>query len=203
MKKMTVLIISGATILVAIILFQSLVIMPINKTEEQKYTIIKKYNDFEIRFYPSATIATITSNAKTYKDLASPGFRKLAGYIFGGNDGNKKIAMTSPVHMDINDSLSSMSFVMPADCEKKNLPLPNDSNIIISNTAAEFVAVIKFGGYASDKDMKVYALKLQKLLKENGISSIGSCRFLGYNPPFQFICRKNEIIINVEWLSSN
>ena len=203
MKKMTVLIISGATILVAVILFQSLVIMPINKIEEQKYTIIKKYNDFEIRFYPSATIATITSNAKTYKDLASPGFRKLAGYIFGGNDGNKKIAMTSPVHMDINDSLSSMSFVMPADYEKANLPLPNDSNIIISNTAAEYVAVIKFGGYASDKDMKVYALKLQKLLKENGISGIGTCRFLGYNPPFQFIGRKNEIIINVEWLSSN
>ncbi len=200
---MTVLIISGATILVAVILFQSLVIMPINKIEEQKYTIIKKYNDFEIRFYPSATIATITSNAKTYKDLASPGFRKLAGYIFGGNDGNKKIAMTSPVHMDINDSLSSMSFVMPADYEKANLPLPNDSNIIISNTAAEYVAVIKFGGYASDKDMKVYALKLQKLLKENGISGIGTCRFLGYNPPFQFIGRKNEIIINVEWLSSN
>ena len=105
--------------------------------------------------------------------------------------------------MDINDSLSSMSFVMPADYEKANLPLPNDSNIIISNTAAEYVAVIKFGGYASDKDMKVYALKLQKLLKENGISGIGTCRFLGYNPPFQFIGRKNEIIINVEWLSSN
>lgn len=200
---MNILIISIASIIVAIILFQFFLIMPLNKTEEQKYTVIKKYNDFEIRLYPSATIATITSNAKTYKDLASPGFRKLADYIFGGNDANKKIAMTSPVHMDINDSLSSMSFVMPADYENKNLPIPNDSNIIISYTAAEYVAVIKFGGYASDEDIKVYALKLQKLLKENGIISMGSCRFLGYNPPFQLVGRKNEIIMNVEWPSSN
>ena len=112
--------------LVLITIFQSFTIMSSKKTEEQKYTVILKDGDFEVRFYPSTTIAKINSSAKTYKELSGPGFRKLAGYIFGGNDENKSISMTSPVHMNINDSISSMSFVMPSTYSKENLPKPND-----------------------------------------------------------------------------
>jgi len=193
------LIIILASITLLIVLFQSFVIMPVNKTEEQKHSVIRKYKDFEIRFYPSATIATIHSNAKTYRELSGPGFQKLAGYIFGGNEGNKKISMTTPVQMDINDSVSTMSFVMPSAYSKENLPKPDDPDVFIQNTADEYVAVIRFGGYASDKDLKFYSEKLQNLLKENKISSFGNYRFLGYNPPFQFIGRRNEIIVSVEW----
>ena len=188
-----------AVVILLTLLLQSFIVMSTNKTEEQKYSIIQKYKDFEIRFYPSATIATINSNAKTYRDLSGPGFRKLAGYIFGGNEDNTKISMTSPVQMDINDSVSTMSFVMPSAYKKENLPKPNDPNVQIKNTTDEYVAVIRFGGYASDEDLKFYSEKLQNLLKENGITSIGNYRFLGYNPPFQFIGRRNEIIVSVEW----
>lgn len=173
--------------------------MSTNRTEEQKYIIIHKYKDFEIRFYPSATIATINSNAKTYRDLSGPGFRKLAGYIFGGNEANTKIPMTAPVQMDINDSVSTMSFVMPSAYPKEKLPKPNDPNVQIKNTADEYVAVIRFGGYASDKDLKFYSEKLQNLLKENGITPFGNYSFLGYNSPFQFFGRRNEIIMTIEW----
>jgi hypothetical protein len=173
--------------------------MSTNKTEEQKYSSIQKFKDFEIRFYPSATFATICSNAKTYKDLSGPGFRKLAGYIFGGNESSTKISMTSPVQMDINDSVSKMSFIMPSAYTKENLPKPNDPNVQIKNTEDEYVAAINFGGFASDKDIKFYSEKLQNLLKENAIQSVGNYRFLGYNPPFQFIGRRNEIIVSVEW----
>jgi hypothetical protein len=102
-----------------------------NKAETQPYKVVRIEKEYEIRFYPSTTMAIITSNAKTYKELASPGFRKLAGYIFGGNEAKKSIAMTSPVHMDINDSLSSMSFLMPSAYTKDNLPQPNDKTIAI------------------------------------------------------------------------
>jgi len=183
--KLFVIILAVSVIL--LILLQSFTIMPINKTEEQKYTVIRKFNDFEIRFYPSATIATIKSNAKTYRELSGPGFQKLAGYIFGGNEANKKISMTTPVQMDINDSVSTMSFVMPSAYTKENLPKPNDPNVKINNTADEYVAVIRFGGYASDEDLKFYSEKLRNLLKENEITTLGNYRFLGYNPPFQFI----------------
>jgi hypothetical protein len=180
-------------------LFQSFTIMLKNKAEEQKHSLIRKYKGFEIRFYPSATFATINSDAKTYSDLSGSGFRKLAGYIFGGNESNTKISMTSPVQMDINNSVSTMSFVMPSAYTIEDLPKPNDPNVNIKNTADEFVAVIRFGGFASDKDLKFYSEKLQNLLKENGITSFGNYRFLGYNPPFQFIGRRNEIIVAIEW----
>jgi hypothetical protein len=196
---MKVLFIAVIVIVLLVVLLQSFTLMSTNRTEEQRHSLIRKYKDFEIRFYPTATIATISSNAKTYRDLSGPGFQKLAGYIFGGNEANTKISMTTPVQMDINDTGSTMSFVMPSAYSKENLPNPNDPNVKIENSADEYVAVIKFGGYASDKDLKFYSEKLQKLLKENGIASFGNYRFLGYNPPYQFIGRRNEVIISVEW----
>jgi hypothetical protein len=182
-----------------IVIFQSFTLMSSKKAEEQKYTVILKDKDFEIRFYPSATVATISSNAKTYKELSGPGFRKLAGYIFGGNESNTSISMTAPVHMDINDSVSSMSFVMPSSYNEGNLPKPNDPNVLIHKTADEYVAVLQFGGFASDKELKSYSDKLNDILKEKGITSSGHARFLGYNPPFQLINRRNEIVVSVNW----
>jgi hypothetical protein len=107
--------------------------------------------------------------------------------------------MTSPVHMDINDSVSSMSFVMPSSFNKENLPKPNDPNVHIQKTADEYVAVIQFSGFASDKDMVFYTGKLRDILTEKGITSYGNARFLGYNPPFQLVDRRNEIIVSVNW----
>jgi len=167
--------------------------------EEQPYQVIKVYDSFEVRFYPSATIASINSNAKTYKDLGSSGFRKLANYIFGGNNENKNIAMTAPVYMDINDSQSTMSFVMPKNYNRKNLPNPNDSTIMIKETESVYVAVIKFGGFASDSKIKEYTEKLKKQLLEKQISFYGNFSYLGYNPPFQLVNRRNEILVNINW----
>jgi hypothetical protein len=167
--------------------------------EEQPYQVIKVYDSFEVRFYPSATIASINSNAKTYKDLGSSGFRKLANYIFGGNNENKSIAMTAPVYMDINDTQSTMSFVMPKNYSSKNLPNPNDSTITIKETESVHVAVIKFSGFASDSKIKEYTEKLKKLLLEKQISYYGNFSYLGYNPPFQLVNRRNEILVNINW----
>jgi hypothetical protein len=167
--------------------------------EEQPYQVIKVYDSFEVRFYPSATIASINSNAKTYKDLGSSGFRKLANYIFGGNKENKSIAMTAPVYMDINDTQSTMSFVMPSNYNRKNLPNPNDSTIMIKETESVYVAVIKFSGFASDSKIKEYTEKLKKQLLEKQISFYGNFSYLGYNPPFQLVNRRNEILVNINW----
>jgi len=188
-------------IAIIIMLLQSFTIMSANKTEQQQYRVILEEKDFEIRFYPSATVATINSNANTYRDLSGPGFRKLAGYIFGGNETNTSISMTSPVHMDINEDGSSMSFVMPSSYNQENLPKPNDPDVIIKNTADEYVAVIRFGGYASDRKILYYSGRLHDILEEKGITPYGHARFLGYNPPYQLFGRRNEIVIPVNWKS--
>ncbi len=173
------------------------------KTEEQKYQVVYTEKEFEIRFYPSATLATVYSNAKSYKELSGNGFRMLAGYIFGGNESDTKISMTSPVHMDINNSESAMSFVMPSSYNKENLPKPDNSRVKIEKTEDEYVAVIRFGGYASDDDIQKYSEKLAKLLNEKGITYFGKFRLLGYNPPYEFIRRRNEVIVSVNWTEAS
>lgn len=168
-------------------------------TERQKYRRVSSEKDIEIRYYPEATLASVYSKAKSYRQIATPGFRKLAGFIFGGNQSNTKISMTSPVHMDINDSISSMSFVMPSKYEDTSLPDPNDPDVIIERSKAEYVAVIKFRGYANDAKLARYTEKLKSILKEKDIDYHGNFRYLGYNPPYQFIGRKNEIIVSIDW----
>jgi len=196
---MKIFIIIASVILVLFIVFQSFMVVAVNKTEDQNYSVILEEQNFQIRFYPSATMATISSDAKTYKELSGSGFRKLAGYIFGGNEDGTQIAMTSPVHMNVNDTLSTMSFVMPSFYNMDNLPKPNDSGVQLSTTDEEYVAVIRFGGFASDQDLKNYSVKLKTILKEKGIASIGTPRYLGYNPPYQLVGRRNEIIVSIKW----
>ena len=57
---MKTLLIAAIILLILFVVFQSFMILPSTKTEEQKYTVIQKGEDFEIRFYPAATIATIS-----------------------------------------------------------------------------------------------------------------------------------------------
>ena len=186
--------------LVAIfVVFQSFISVNASKTEKQKYRLVSKTKEFEIRYYPSATFATIYSDATNYKGVASKGFRKLAGYIFGGNEKKESISMTAPVRMSMSDKGSSMSFIMPEKYSDQNLPIPNDKSISIQNSNPEYVAVISFGGYASDEKITIYKDKLMEALAKEKIQFKGSFSFLGYNAPFQFVGRTNEIIIPIEW----
>ncbi|MCC6410102.1 MAG: heme-binding protein, partial [Saprospiraceae bacterium] len=92
---MKVFIIVLAVLVVLFLAFQIFITMSTNKTEKQAYEVIHSTKGFEIRFYPSATMASIVSSAKSHKELGNSGFRQLAGYIFGGNDTGQKIAMTT------------------------------------------------------------------------------------------------------------
>ena len=57
------------------------------------YTVIKKIKNIEIREYKNLIYASYTPK-ETERNNS---FRNVAGYIFGSNDKNEKIAMTSPV----------------------------------------------------------------------------------------------------------
>jgi hypothetical protein len=61
-----------------------------SQTEEQSYSVLKTLEDVQIREYDPVIYATVsTDNERSL-------FRILAGYIFGGNESNQKIAMTAP-----------------------------------------------------------------------------------------------------------
>ena len=170
-----------------------------NKTHEQSYRVIKQEKEFEIRFYPAVIMATVVSQTKSYNKLGNQGFRKLVAYVFGSNATKQHIAMTKPVHMDINDTSSTMSFVMPSMYNIENLPKPNNLDVVIKTSTSEYVAAVTFGGFASDNDIKTNAEKLETALKRHPIAYYGSCKFLSYNPPYQLWGRKNEMIVCIHW----
>jgi hypothetical protein len=194
---MKIFLLSLTILLVIFIVFQIYTSMSTIKSEMQPYKIIKAEKSFEIRHYPAANMAIITAKTQSYRDLGYTGFRTLANYIFGGNKDKKQIAMTSPVHMDIGDSVSTMAFAMPSDLQKENLPIPDNQDIIIRTTQPEYVAALRFGGFANTKAIQKYSQKLKTLLDEKGISYTGNVRFLGYNPPYQIFGRRNEVIVTL------
>jgi len=196
---MKILLIITSILVILFLVFQVYTVMATRKTNEQPYSVIKKEKEFEIRFYPSVPIATMSSSAKSFKELGSEGFRKLAGYIFGANQDNKSIAMTSPVSMSIEDTASTMSFVMPSGYTLDNLPKPNDDAVKLVMSNEEYVAVISFEGFASDEDIQSYTEALKEILIKNNISYLGSFKYLGYNPPYQLVDRRNEIVVRIQW----
>lgn len=189
--------ITAAVLILLFTIFQLYTTMAIDKTETQAYKVIRVEKNFEIRHYPAAMMAMISSTSKSYRDLGNSGFGKLAAYIFGGNDEQKSIAMTSPVHMAIGDTASTMAFVLPSAYQQGTLPKPNDRSISLKASEPEFVAAIKFGGFASAESIQKHIDILQKSLQEKGLSYYGNFRLLAYNPPYQLFGRRNEVIVTL------
>ncbi|MDB3905513.1 heme-binding protein [Crocinitomicaceae bacterium] len=182
---------------VLLILSQFFMAYQSSKIESPKYTLIKSYDDFELRQYGSMILAQTVVKSNSYESSSSNGFRTVANYIFGGNDEKKKIAMTSPVIMDMGDE-TKMSFVMPKEHSMESLPEPSSDEVKILPVAPKKYAVLTFPGYANNKKIAKYSKKLLKSVKAEGLETIGNIQFMGYNAPWQVIGRKNEVAIEVK-----
>lgn len=164
--------------------------------EMPKYRVIKKLGEVEIREYPSLILAQTSLKKSDYDEEGSNGFRTVAGYIFGGNQSQQKIAMTAPVIMTMGDS-SSMSFVMPSEYKMQDLPTPSNNQVKLIQENAKILAVIRFGGYSSSEKIQKYADKLYLELKNNKLETRGKLLYMGYNAPWDVTNRRNEVAIEL------
>lgn len=170
--------------------------------ETYSYSVEKKYDAFEIRNYAASLFTSVKLNTKDYSTSSSKGFSILAGYIFGGNDKKQKIAMTSPVAMSLEDSITMM-FLVPKQYKKDALPQPNQSQIKFREEPAKRVAAITFGGWANDDKIAEYKAELMAALDAENIKYSNHFYFLGYNPPYEVFGRKNEIIVELKTEDKN
>lgn len=182
--------------MIIVIITQAFIIRSVSKTEQHKYVVLKSYDGFEVRQYAPALFSSVKLNADSYDESANSGFRILAGYIFGGNESNEKIAMTSPVSMVIDDT-SKMSFMVPTGYDMNNLPKPSNSNIYFEKQDQKIMAAVQFGGWANDEKIEEYKKKLAILLAENGIEHNGKFSYLGYDPPYTLVGRRNEVVVEL------
>ena len=186
-----------AIILTAFTAVQLYLINGQRNIERYPYVVNKKYKQFETRTYETTLFTSVKLSTKGYKNSSSKGFSILAGYIFGNNERNEKIAMTSPVSMSLEDS-TTMMFMVPKKFNKDLLPKPNQSGIEFKEEPAKTVAAIGFGGWANDAKIEKYKRRLKAALDAEGIKYSNRFYFLGYNAPFEVFNRKNEIIVELQ-----
>jgi len=184
-------------ILLIFIIVQLFAINGQKNIETYSYDVAKKYDAFEIRNYEASLFTYVKLSGNKYRDESSKGFSILAGYIFGGNDKNEKIAMTSPVAMSLEDSMTMM-FMVPKKFKKETLPKPDQSEIKFQEEPKKTVAAITFSGWANDEKIEKYKQKLKSALEAKEIPYTNRFFFLGYNPPYEIFNRKNEIIVELK-----
>jgi len=194
---MKIVIILLVIILIAFISVQLYLINGQRNIERYPYVIKKKYKRFEIRNYETTLFTSVKLSTKGYKNSSSKGFSILAGYIFGNNERNEKISMTSPVSMSLEDSMTMM-FMVPKKFNKDMLPKPNQSGIEFKQEPAKMMAAISFSGWANDTKIEKYKQDLKAALDAEGIKYTNRFYFYGYNAPYEVFNRKNEVIVELQ-----
>jgi hypothetical protein len=175
--------------------------------EEPPHQVVSRDGDFEIRDYPSMTVAETTVDADR-NSAAYAGFRLLAGYIFGGNAKKQKIDMTAPVIEARPESMFAtqapgrgwvIRFVMPPGFSVASLPKPETEGIVLREEPPAHMAVLKFSGLAGDDAVAAKTAELQAMLKARNLTPSGSPIIAQYDPPWTLpFLRRNEIMIPVQ-----
>lgn len=194
---MKILLIISTIFGIIFILSQFIVMKTTNDTEMYSYKVLKKYDLFEIRKYDAANFSFVTIKTDSYQKSSGSGFKTLAGYIFGDNDKKESIAMTSPVVVNLDETIT-MQFMLPKKYNLNGLPKPDNPDVHFKSEKEKFMATIAFGGWSNDKKIAEYTAKLNALLKENGIKHFNKFSYFGYNPPFQLLNRRNEIAVEID-----
>ena len=184
--------------------------------EEPKYSVLKEYENFEIRNYDSYLVAEVDIEG-SYNKTGNEAFRILAGYIFGDNQSSTKMNMTAPVESEAIQSSEKMNmtapvfsnknvngytyrFVMESKYTQETLPVPNNSKIRITEIKDRVMAVISFSGRWSQKNFEKHEQILVNDLKNEGIGVASEAIYARYNAPFTpWFLRRNEIMFEIEY----
>ena len=162
--------------------------------EEPVYQVEKAWEaeQIEIRAYAPRVMAVTGMN-----EDSDSGFRVLAGYIFGGNAEEQKIAMTAPVQQSMAGE-KEMAFMIPAEYALEDLPEPEDQRVSFREAPAYTAAVIQFSGWASAEKADENWQQLRRFLIAEGIDITGEPTLNQYNPPWTLpFMRRNEIMVPV------
>lgn len=194
MKKLLLILVSALVLFVITMSFMR------SSIETPDYEVLRVLDKkTEIRRYPALILAQTSMTPGTFDENSSLGFRRVAGYIFGGNQNEAKIAMTSPVVMEMGEQ-TQMAFVMPKQYTIEDLPKPNSQQVQLAKKESRTLAVLRFGGYSDDAKIQEKAAELRTLLQKEQIAFTDKLIYMGYNAPWDFIGRRNEVAFELKML---
>lgn len=181
--------------------------------EELRFETLESEGAFELRRYAPYIVAE-TVVTSSFGDAGNEGFRRLAGYIFGGNRARTKIAMTAPVAQSAKGEKIAMtapvaqraaadgyvvSFMMPAKYTLETLPEPNDARVVLRRVPGFCATTLRYSGSWSQARYEVRLDELRKWTAGGGLVPTGEPILARYNPPWTpWPFRRNEVLLPVE-----
>jgi hypothetical protein len=178
---------------------------------EPPYTVLRTLAPgIELRRYDAMVLAE-TETGGGYESAPYEGFRRLAGYIFGGNRGaesigmtapvtheGERLAMTTPVTHAPEGSGHVIGFVMPEGRSVSSLPAPNDARVRFREVPARTIAVLRYAGFADEESFRARTAELTEALRAAGLAPTGAPVSARYDPPSVLpFLRRNEVWIEV------
>ena len=181
--------------------------------EGPPYVVEERLTDsVEIRAYGPHLLAEVQVAGDRDAALRR-GFQVLAGYIFGGNDGGAKVAMTSPVTQRQGQTIAmtspvsqtgadgvwAVTFMMPSSYTRDTLPAPNSDAIRFYEAAPERHVVLTFSGWAREATLTAREADLRSVAEQAGLTISGGPIFHYYDDPFTAPWRRrNEVAFVIE-----
>ena len=166
--------------------------------ETPDFTTTAVDGPFELRRYEPHLVAEVHVEGERGAAIRR-GFRTLAGFIFGKNVDETKIAMTAPVTQAASDGVWQVQFMMPQGYDIDSLPAPNDDRIRFRMTDAETQAVMQFSGWWSDRKLAEKASALRSWVDAQGLQIADGPRYYFYDDPFTLpMRRRNEVAFEVQ-----
>jgi hypothetical protein len=179
--------------------------------EKPSYRVVERREAFEIREYAPYLVAeTVVGGSR--EEAGNAGFRILAGYIFGKNRGEKKIAMTAPVTQAEPARIAMtapvaqsgeegrwvIQFMMPSAFTLETLPEPLDPAVTFRVVPARRVAAHAYSGTWSASRYEEHLATLRAALASAGLTAVGEPVWARYDPPFMpWFLRTNEILLEL------
>jgi len=189
--------------------------------EKPRHQVVERRDGYEIRAYAPRLVAETEVEAPR-ADAGNEGFRRLAGFIFGKNDGGRKVAMTAPVTQAEGARIAMtapvamapvapaspdgaaaagggssrfvVQFTMPSDLSLDTAPRPLDPRVTLREVPARRVAVLSYSGTWSTERYAEREARLLAALRRDGLTPAGPAEWARYDPPWMpWFLRTNEV----------
>lgn len=192
-----------------------------HRVEEPAFRVLGHEDGVELREYEPYVVA-VTEVAGDYRGSLDQGFRRLAGFIFGGNTGSASIEMTAPVSLQRAEQPAAgggeriamtapvsitrgaaatwrITFAMPSRYTMETLPRPIDPHVHLEPAPGGKVAALRFTGLAAEPTVERKRAELLERLQRLGRRPLGEPTLARYDPPWTPpFMRRNEILVPVE-----
>jgi hypothetical protein len=167
-------------------------------TEQPEYTVEARHPGLEVRRYAARVVAETIVDDREWRQSLDEGFRRLAGYIFGGNTKRQPLAMTAPVNASPRRETIGMTapvtarpdqqgltvaFTMPRQRTLSSLPAPVDPRVHLREQEAQRMAVVRFRGRYREERKNAMEAELLRRVRDADLDPVGPPVFAGYDAP--------------------